>query len=267
MEHGISNKEQGARQALEEQSAPAMKLLDVLEYFTLYSGSSSLVEISKQTGIPKATLLRILNTLTARGYVCKDADKRYSPLFNLAKASSLPASLEPILADSLQNLISAGCDSAEIILLRESDIFWHAKVEQQQIQLRINAKPGWRRTIYELDAPSRLFLAYIGREGVEACFDTSKFYDTSYRPCTWQKSVEMFSAENIDGVSYDKTGNSNGVRRFATLLIASNVPFIVSVAEAAISKNNTDEHIAKIAEILIKERKRISRCISKEKLL
>jgi DNA-binding IclR family transcriptional regulator len=265
MNGNISNIEHSDLPVGCDSSTPAVKILDVMEYFSVHTKPSSLAHISRQTGIAQATLLRILSTLLARGYVARNADKQYSPKYQLTREDSIPAALSEILMESLRNLIAAQCDSAEIITLRDTNLFWHEKMEQNELPVRVAVKPGSTRTIYELDAPTRLFLKYLGSRKAAQYFDTTRFYDVSYQPKTWRQSQNIFIRENLEKVTFDRAGNSNGIRRFATLLVAEKIPFVLSVAEAALPQNNTNHHIRAVKTLLQKERRTIQEHMNKEK--
>ena len=247
-----------------EISPPAAKTLAVLECFAFASGELSLKEISEHTGISQATLLRILNTLLEYGYITRSSDKKYQSCFTLHKAGSISAKLEPYLKESLKNLVATTEQSAEILTVKENCLFWHNKKESPDLQIQIKAQQGHKRRIYELDAPSRLYLKYLGAEKVAENFGKDKFFDTLYKNCSWKEAVKIWEKEKVDDITLDLDGNGNGVRRYATLICDKhqNFLFILSVAEAATPYNNTEEHINKVISAIKTEKKALTKIIN-----
>lgn len=237
-------------------SHPAAKTLEALEYLSFIGGELSLRQIADATKISQATLLRILNTLIEYGYISKNMDKKYTANFKLSKADTIPAYLEPALDESIGRLVEKTGQSAEIITVKGDQLFWHNKKEAADMQIRLNANIGFRRSIYELDAPSRLYLKSLGTERINKLFKADAFYDIAYKKCTASKAKSIWNAENIDEVIYDRHGNSNGVRRYAGLVNDKNGNFLLllTVAEAAVPRNNTNEHINKVISAIESEK-------------
>lgn len=238
-------------------SPPAAKTLEVLEYFSFSREKISLKQIADATEISQATLLRILNTLVDYGYISKSSDKKYLSNFKLSKSDVIPAYLDSMINKSLERLVENIGQAVEIITIKNDNLFWHNKKEAANMQIKINAKTGFKRSIYELDAPSRLYLKSLGDEQACKRFSNDSFCDIDYKKCSWKQAVAIWDAEDIDKVTYDEHGNSNGVRRYAALVTdkAGDFLFILSVAEAAVPRNNTNEHIKKIISALEAEQK------------
>jgi len=237
-------------------SPPAAKTLEVLEYFSFSKGEVTLKQIADATEISQATLLRILNTLIDYEYISKSSDKKYIANFKLSKADAIPAYLDSVLDESLERLVENSGQSAEIITVKGDKLFWHNKKEAANMQIRISAHAGFKRSIYELDAPSRIYLKSLGEEQTADRFSTDGFYDIDYKKCSWSEAAAIWNAENIKKVTYDRHGNGNGVRRYAALVCdkVGDFLFILSVAEAAVPRNNTKEHIDKIISAIESER-------------
>jgi len=246
-------------------SLPAAKTLEVLEYFSFAGGELSLRQVADATGISQATLLRILNTLIEYGYISKNAEKKYTASFKLSKSGTIPAYLEPALDRSIGHLVEKTGQSAEVLTVKGDKLFWHNKKEAADMQIRINAKTGFKRTIYELDAPVRLYLKSLGGKLVRKLFKTGAFYNIEYKKCSIGRAESIWEAEDIDKVTYDRHGNSNGVRRYAALVNdkTGNFLFILAVAEAAVPCNNTSEHINKVISAIESEKEILKGVIEK----
>jgi DNA-binding IclR family transcriptional regulator len=250
-----------------EISPPAAKLIEVIEFLSFSNKEVSLKEISDKTRISQATLLRILNTLIEYGYISKNSEKKYVPYFKLHKSTTIPSSLEPVLAESLDKLVKLTGQSAEILTVKGINLFWHNKKEPENMEIKITAYPGFKRSMYELDAPSRLYLKFTGKKEIENRFDKNEFYNVSYEKCNWNEAVKIWGKENINQIAYDELGNGNGIRRYASLVTdeIGNFIFMLAVAEAAIPSNNTSEHIQKIMNALESETKYLKNFINNQK--
>ncbi len=237
-------------------SHPTVKIVQVMEFLGKQRGGTSLTEIAENSGIAKATLLRILNTLIMTGYVRKNREKNYYTCFRLDKMSSIPLEYDPLIEKTVDELVQATGQSAEIITVGGNFIYWYYKKEPPNLPVRINAKTGFTRSIYELDAPSRVYLNLIGPERAGKKYDTKCFYDVSYQKCDWKTAVEIFTAETGNIVAYDVQGNSNGIRRYATVITKPNgkFEFILAIAEPALPRTSTEAHYKQIIEVLLKTR-------------
>ncbi len=246
-------------------SPPVEKTLAVLELFSRLQDGITLKEAASLTGIAQATLLRILNTLVTSGYLIRLDGKKYISNFNLSRYGDIPGWLDSELSKVLQRLCDSTGQSAEIITVKGDSLFWYDKLEPPEMPIRISAKPGFKRQIYELDAPSRCYLNYIGASHVAEKYDTEKFYNVEYKSQSWSEAVEIFSADSADSIRYDRHGNSNGIRRYAALVTDQNdnFCFILSIAEAAVPVNNTPEHIEKVINALEHERNTLIKHINK----
>ncbi len=232
-------------------SLPTVKTLDLLEYLSGRSVDENLAQLSKGTGISQATLLRMLNVLEDYGYIRKSKEKRYQALFKIEKDNALHQDDKILIDNIMDKVIKQGASSVEFLQVRGENLFWVKKLEQSDLAIRIAARSGFQRGIYELDAPSRLYLKTIGKEKAAAKFDTGKFYDTAYSKVTWLKALQIFDNEDHNKVIFDKNGNSNGIRRFAVLLgTKDNYAGLLSIAEAAIPLNNTENHINQMIKLL-----------------
>ncbi len=242
---------------MENLSKPVQKTLTVMEYMAAHPHeTSSLEHLSQQCDIPKATLLRILNTFVHYGYISKTASKRYLCNFAFSKAIPLDAEHLTLLEDVLKSLVKECRQSVEILTVNGKQVYWYDKLEDPELQVRIAAQIGFKRTLYELDALSRIYLKFLGVKWVERQFDVSSFYTASneYRELSWEDARYLIESANAEGVEYDVLGNRNGIRRFVTVISSPTGEFLylLTIAEPALLINNTDEHIQKHISLLRK---------------
>lgn len=236
-------------------SEPVEKTLTVLEYIDANDTPLTLNDLFVKTQIPKATLYRILTTLVARGYAIKEGHA-YRANFRLERRQP-PSAVYLSRADGvLADVVQRTGRSAEIITVDGSDLYWHEKAEPSETAIRIVAKKGFRRSLYELDAPSRLYLRHIGIDEVAARFDRSDFHasgpeKSDYRRLSWDEAARVIQATDIS-FTYDFRGNSNGVRRFVTRVLDARGGFLclIAVAEAAIMSGDEAALAKHYADVL-----------------
>ncbi len=240
-------------------SKPVERTITVMEYMTAHPNETiSLERLSNESGIAKSTLMRILNTFLQYGYITKVQNKGYISNFLFSKAIPLDANHLIRIEEVVQQLVDECEQSAEILTVNGKNLYWYDKVEHPEMCLRISAQIGFKRTLYELDAPARLYLKFLGMDEVLAQFDSSSFYTASneYQPLSWEEAKELIEGVNKEGVEYDLLGNRNGIRRFATIISSSTGEFlyILCIAEPALLINDTGKHIRKNLSLLRKYR-------------
>ncbi|MBD3422029.1 MAG: helix-turn-helix domain-containing protein [Chitinivibrionales bacterium] len=244
------------------QSEPVEKIIKVLECLNNHHADSiSLHDLARVTHIPKATLLRIVSSLMQHGYVTRDAQRKY--LSNVSLSRILPVSGSHLerLRVSLHSLLERTRQAVEVLVVRDAALYWYEKIDHPELSIRLIARPGFKRKIYELDSPVRLYMKTIGRGRIEKLYDTSGFYMTGcdYRKVSWDTAWRIIDEADVNNVAYDEQGNSNGVRRFAALvsLQPGEMSYLLSVAEPAIHRNNEHEHIEMISKILLEEKRKL----------
>lgn len=247
-----------------ETSKPLERALSVIEHMnTRHDRAYSLEELSKDSGVAKTTLLRIMNTLIDFGYVSKTQKKRYVTNFRLSKLLPLDPAHHRYLESVLREIVIETRQSAEIITVNGKNLYWYDKVESRRLPLRIAAFPGFRRTLYELDAPSRLYLKHLSVDTVSHQFDTTGFYTAApeYASVTWEEAVDLLESVDTKGIEFDLEGNRHGIRRFCALTESKSGEFqyILAIAEAALRVPDEKAHIEKNCSILKQHMKQLTR--------
>lgn len=123
--------------------AVLQKALDVIEHLA-YRPAATMRAISEATGVEKAAVYRILNTLEQRGFTERDDEKRYAPGPQLLAAASALLSEHDIVADMLPTMHALRDEFQETVnlgVLIGADIEYLAIVESQ-LSLRMTAEVG-----------------------------------------------------------------------------------------------------------------------------
>lgn len=220
------------------------------------SGSTPLrqVDISRQLNIAPATLNRIIATLSERGYVIRTKDKLCVRNFHLARHVPMSETYLVVLRELMDRLTREHQVSVEAVVVSGFDLLWHARTELPGAAVAIRATAGFRHTLYELDAMSRLYLSRIGWEEVRYRFHAGGFFSTGLdmKPMTEAQAKKIIGQDRGTDFDYDFDGNHVGVRRFATIVEdeAGNFLHLLSLAEAALPVRNKSEKIRSCQLIL-----------------
>jgi DNA-binding IclR family transcriptional regulator len=110
MVSGTPNPDSALARVLPAQRSAATKVLDVLAALSEDRGPHRLTDLATRTGLAKATVYRMLQDLSARGFVVSAADNRYAigPRFlGIANAALTDAPWHKIIRNGLEQLRSA----------------------------------------------------------------------------------------------------------------------------------------------------------------
>lgn len=221
----------------------------------------TLDELARFSGVPKTTLLRILNTLVETGYVSKTRKKGYVANFQLTKLIPLDSAHHRHLEGVLETVSRETGQTAEIITVTGKSLYWYDRFEPTGFGVRVAAQRGFKRTLYELDAPSRLYLSRIGTGAVGQEFDTTAFYTAMphYAPLPWEVARARIAAAASHEVVFDESGNRNGIRRFATAITSQQdtVLYLLAVAEPAVVVSSWDDYVTRLRDVLLDQRQRL----------
>ncbi len=133
------------------------------------------------------------------------------------------------------------------------DLYWFDQRTHAGEQLRIVAKPGMTRTLYELDAPARLFLSIKGLDFIKEKLLPGFFHEgPTKRQLSVDEALSRIRETNPKGVVYDVNGNQNGIRRYVIAIHAPDGQFryLLSIAEPAATINDQPEHMLRMEQLL-----------------
>lgn len=226
------------------------------------------VQISRDLGIPTATVNRIVRTLAERGYLFQTSEKYCIPNFRLIRNVPMSEGYLSVLSELMTEITATHKVSVEAVVVTGFDLFWHSRTELPDASVAIRAVRGFRRSLWELDAMSRLYLSRLGWDEVSYRFFTGGFFRSGLEmgglaPTEARRIIESVADTVFD---YDFDGNHVGVRRFATIIEDENGKFLhlLSIAEAAVPVRDKDKHIAEKRDILRDARERLKAQIKAE---
>jgi IclR family transcriptional regulator, acetate operon repressor len=139
------------------------RALSLLEALALAGSPVGVGELAERTGLPQGTTHRLLQGLHRRGYVRRDAARKYSvgtAALRLGDAAqrSLARSAQPLLA----RLVEASGETANLAVLEGDDVVYLAQVPSPQT-LRMFAEVG-RHVPPHSTAVGKVLLAAMPRE-------------------------------------------------------------------------------------------------------
>lgn len=238
---------------------PSFRLLQVMEYL-MSAGAEPVrqVDMARQLEIAPATLSRIIKTLSERGYVLRTRDKLCVRNFHLARNVPMSERYLVVLRDLMNDITQRHRMSVEAVVVSGFDLLWHARTELPNATVKIQAMAGYRRSLYELDAMSRLYLSRIGWDDVRYRFNAGGFFATGLdmKAVSEAQARRVIDKDRESNFDYDFDGNHVGVRRFATIVEdeAGNFLHLLSLAEAALPVRDKAEKIESCRAILTQAR-------------
>ncbi len=238
-------------------SMPAVRVLAVLEFAHRKKNDPfTLSDLAMGTGLAKATLLRVIRTLSDAGYLIDTGSAYRSNLFFDVR---LPASQQHAaqLDQVLQELAKESGLTVEVLTIRTPDLYWFDKRAHPALQVRVVAEPGTTRTLYELDAPSRVYLSARGLQFVQEELLPGFFHQgPQKRRLSEPEALRIIRETDSHDVVFDREGNLNGIRRYVVAIRSPEGAFryLLSIAEPALPQNDRPEHIQRVFMLLRKAR-------------
>ncbi|MGJ8611980.1 MAG: MarR family transcriptional regulator, partial [Octadecabacter sp.] len=121
------------------------------------------------------------------------------------------------------------------------ELLWHSKTDYPDPNVVIRASVGFRRSLYELDVLSQLYLSRLDWDDVQAKFFTDGFFDTlraAGGATAWLPKTAVRDTLDLmrsDVFAADPEGNHVGIRRCATVVEDANGKFLhlLALAEPA----------------------------------
>jgi IclR family KDG regulon transcriptional repressor len=191
---------------------PVAKALQVLEYVAEEGRDLSLAMICEQTGLPKTTTFRYLQTLRRAGFVAYDpksdryrAGVRLWVLGQLAASRSAVCDVAIPIMKPLRDKFNETVNLAE---LDGSDVLYLEMVESRR-SLRMQAKVGSRDPAY-CTAVGKAMLAYVALDRLQEHLPlrlTSRTHDTITSLTTLRRELATVREQ---GVAVERGENEDG---------------------------------------------------------
>lgn len=204
---------------------PTERTLQVLEY-VMAAGPRPLkqIDIARDCNLPPSTLNRIIKTLSDWGYLFRTSEKYVVRNFRLERNVPMSEVYLTKLDDTMRGLSAQLNVSAEVVVVAGHELLWHSKTDYPDPNVEIRARVGFRRSLYELDVLSQLYLSRLDWADVEAQFFTDGFFETVRFSGETSKALSVSAVQeqllecSKDVFAADLQGNHVGIRRFATVI-------------------------------------------------
>ena len=248
---------------------PSLRILKIMEYLMI-AGNEPVkqIQIAKDLNLSPATVSRIIRTLADEGYVLLTSEKYCVRNFRLSRNVPMSELYLSVLNQLMQDLSNRHAVSVEAVVVSGFELFWHSCTEFPDASIAIKAKPGFRRTLTELDPLARLYLSRLSWQEISSALLPGGFFKNDItRELIAASEAERIIAEARDRiVDFDFDGNHLGVRRFATIVDDDDGRFmhLLSIAEPATPVPDREQHISAFSQILIEARATLKAQISNE---
>ncbi|MEQ3626257.1 MAG: MarR family transcriptional regulator [Celeribacter sp.] len=204
---------------------PTERTLQVLEYIMAAGpGPLKQVDIARDCGLSPATLNRIIKSLSDWGYLFRTSEKFCVRNFRLQRNVPMSETYLAKLDVTMRSLSERLGVSAEVVVVAGHELLWHSKADHPDPEVIIRANVGFRRSLYELDVLSQLYLSRLDWDALEAQFYTDGFFETLRDPgqiTSWLPAAsvrEVLERMRSENFAVDPQGNHMGIRRCATVV-------------------------------------------------
>lgn len=201
------------------------KALEVLDSVAAFERPVKFSELLEQSAYPKATLYRLLQTLTNQNLLSHDSDTgTYSlglRLIRLAHAAWEHASLAPIARPFVEQLAADAGESVHLAQMDNGQVIFVEKLKATD-RFETLAQVGKVAPAY-CTGVGKAMLAFIAPKRLDIVLQQQSFYP--YTPATHQ-SAESLMGElpriRRDGIAFDREEHEQGIVSIAAPIFISN---------------------------------------------
>ena len=230
------------------------------------------VDIARDCGLSPSTLNRIVKSLSEWGYLFRTSEKYCVRNFRLERNVPMSETYLAKLDDTMRALSDRFRVSAEVVVVAGHELLWHSMTEHPDPNVVIRANVGFRRSLYELDALSKLYLSRLDWADLETRFYTDGFFATVRHPgqqTRWLPASavkEQLEAMNTEIFQADLEGNHMGIRRFATVIEDPDGKFLhlLTLAEPVNTLSNETKHVQQYRDALLEARRDLAALVFTE---
>ncbi len=193
----------------------------------------SLENLSEELALPKASVYRLLETLTSIGIIRKNADKRYQALWQLQPIGDPMA----LYRQSMQSKMDLLCNSTNCT------VEWYEPCAEgmrlilqsnPDNELCVKAEPGFLRDwSTEFEAVARLGAAFA-EEAARITKTKAYLRNGLLKPLSQAEISRQRKAAESERTAHDTAFNTNGVRRLAAAAFDADDNFLGVLALAEI---------------------------------
>jgi IclR family transcriptional regulator, acetate operon repressor len=192
------------------------RAFDILETIADHGGELGISQLGGATGLPYATIHRLVSTLAARGYLRQDAGSRRYQLGPrlLRLSSSARVTIEALLGPHLRDLAELSGETANLAVLQEGLVVYVAQAPSRHM-LRTFTEVG-NRVHAHSTAVGKAMLAHKDQSVVEHIIEEvglpRQTPDTIYEP---ERLFAELDDVRTQGYALDREEQEVGVRCLA----------------------------------------------------
>lgn len=243
------------------------KALKLLSYFTLERPVIGLSELSRLSGMPKATVYRLISTLQEHSFVAKVSvmgkDNQYKlglKLLEYGKLVSEDLEIRKIALPYMKELRDKINECVQLIIRDENEAIYIEKLECSQY-IRLYTRTGRRAPLYGGACP-RAIMTFLPDSEIKKVLDTSTF--TKITEQTIIDREELLRLIEIDRkrgytVSYGEL--EPGTVAIGAPIFDHDGNVVASISVAGPDRRFTENDIPYLADELLKTTKEISRAL------
>jgi DNA-binding IclR family transcriptional regulator len=217
--------------------------------------------LMKESGLPKATLTRVLRFLREEGLVRVDAAGKYHvgyEIISLAHKALSDLDVRAIAVEEMQRLRELTSETIHLSLLSETSVIFVEKIESAQ-PVRMYSSIGRQCPIY-CTGSGKAILAYIERDKRKAIIATTE--RVRYTPSTIIGGVALekeLAAIRARGFAIDDEEHEPGIRCVAAPIFDKSGAVIAALSVTNPAYRCTIETLHSYAPALVAATARISR--------
>ncbi len=235
----------------------ALAILDLLSRSERELGVS---EISEATGLPGATVHRLLKSLSVSGYVRHNpSTRRYGlGLQLLGVAAATRERVGPLILPFLSELMELSQETANFAILEQNSVLYIEQVPPPGRLLRMFTEPGNRVPLHTAGT-GKVLLAYQPRRLMDFIFDQARFPRQTPNTITDRSDLVAELAQvRRQGFATDFGEQEVGVHCLAAPVLSSDDHILAAVSLSGPSTRLSRQRLAK----LVPDIKRVSSALS-----
>lgn len=237
------------------------RALDLLEKLVEFTEPVSITELSKQLGLHKSTVHRLLSTLRQRGYVTQDVKtNNYQiglKLFEIGSAVLNKMDLRAKVRPHLESLRQVTNETIHLGILDDYQVVYIDKVESSEV-IRMYSRIGKRVPAY-CTSLGKILLAYSAKELIaNLLMEKPLLRRTEFTITDPELLTEHLAQVKKQGYSIDNQEQELDIRCIAGPIFNYDGQILAAFSISGPTTRMTEDRVAKLSQLILKYSKEIS---------
>lgn len=240
------------------------RAIDILEALSQHKNGCGVTNISKMTGLNKATVHRILNTLAFKGYVDKDIEtdnyKLGMKILSLASSILDRMDIRSIAQPYMRKLAELTHSVVHLCIQDDDKIIYIDKMESENFRgsFKMNSQIG-KRVLIHCTASGKVLVSTKDKEEIKSLLGEEPYKRfTENTILTLDRYMEELETVREKGYAIDDVENEEGIRCIAAPIYDRNGNIIAAISVSTLTLYMDLDELEKIKEHMIKTAKDIS---------